>query len=77
MTVLKAMIGSWIGTVIGIWFCRWAGLIPSRGFAAEQYFAEHYREIVLGLLTAGLSAAIIGCLIVLVYAAYRMARTIG
>ena len=77
MTVWKAMIGSYVGSVIGIWFCRWLGWIPSYGCEAERYFVEHHKEIVLGLLAAGLALAVVGCLIVLVYAMYRMARTIG
>ena len=76
MTVLKALIGSYIGSVIGIWFCRWLGWIPSQSFMAEQYFVEHHKEIVLGLLALGLAFAVVGCLIVAVYAMYRMARTI-
>lgn len=76
MTVWKALIGSYVGTLIAVWFCRWLGWIPSYGCVAEQYFVEHHKEIVLGLLAVGLAIAVIGCLIMVVYAAYRMARTI-
>lgn len=76
MTVVKSSIGSFVGTLIAVWFCRWLGWIPSYGSVAEQYFVEHHREIVLGLLAVGMAFAVIGCLIVVVYAAYRMARTI-
>lgn len=76
MTVVKSSIGSFIGTLIAVWFCRWLGWIPSYDCVAEQYFVEHYREISLGLLAMGLALAVIGCLIVVVYAAYRMSRTI-
>lgn len=77
MIVMKNVVGSFIGTLIAVWFCRWLGWIPSYSCVAEQYFVEHHREIVLGLLAAGLALAVVGCLIVVVYAAYRMARTIG
>ena len=76
MIVVKNTVGSFIGTLIAVWFCRWLGWIPSYGCVAEQYFVEHHREIVLGLLMLGLTFAVVGCLFVAVYAAYRMARTI-
>ena len=76
MIVVKNIVGSFIGTLIAVWFCRWLGWIPSYGYEAERYFVEHHREIVLCLLAMGLTFAVIGCLFVAVYAAYRMARTI-
>lgn len=76
MTVVKSSIGSFVGTLIAVWFCRWLGWIPSYGYEAERYFVEHHKEIVLGLLTVGMALAVVGCLIVTVYALYRMARTI-
>lgn len=76
MIVVKNIVGSYVGTLIAVWFCRWLGWIPSHDCVAEQYFVEHHREIALGLLATGLAFAVIGCLIVVVYAAYRMARTI-
>lgn len=77
MIVVKNIVGSFIGTLIAIYFARWIGCLPSYDYAAEQYFVEHSREIVFGLLLTGLSLAVIGCLIVMVYALYRMSRTIG
>lgn len=76
MIVVKNVVGSFIGTLIAICFARWVGWLPSYDCAAARYFAEHHREIVLGLLAAGLALALIGCLFMVVYAAYRMARTI-
>ena len=76
MIVVKNIVGSFIGTLIAIWFARWIEWLPSYDYAAARYFVEHHREIVLGLLTMGLALAVVGCLIVMVYAAYRMARTI-
>lgn len=76
MTVVKSSIGSFIGTLIAVWFSRWLGWIPSYACVAERYFVEHHKEIVLDLLAMGLALALIGCLFVVVYAAYRMARTI-
>ncbi len=76
MIVAKNMVGSFIGTLIAIYFARWIGCLPSYDCVAAQYFVEHHREIVLGLLMLGLTSAVVGCLIVMVYAAYRMARTI-
>ena len=76
MIVVKNIVGSFIGTLIAIYFARWIGCLPSYDCVAEQYFVEHHKEIVLGLLAVGLAIAVIGCLIVMVYAAYRMARTI-
>ena len=76
MIVAKNIVGSFIGTLIAIWFARWIGWLPSYDYAAARYFVEHHREIVLGLLAMGLALAVVGCLIVMVYAAYRMARTI-
>lgn len=76
MIVVKNVVGSFIGTLIAIYFARWIGCLPSYDCAAARYFVEHHREIVLGLLAVGLTFAVIGCLIVAVYAMYRMARTI-
>lgn len=76
MIVAKNIVGSFIGTLIAICFARWIGWLPSYDCIAEQYFVEHHSEIVRGLLILGMAATIIGCLIVAVYAAYRMARTI-
>lgn len=76
MIVAKNIAGSFIGTLIALWFVRWLGWVPSYDCVAERYFVEHHKEIVLGLLAVGLAIAVIGCLIVMVYAAYRMARTI-
>ena len=76
MIVVKNIAGSFIGTLIAIYFARWIGCLPSYSYEAERYFVEHHREIVLGLLALGLAFAVVGCLIVVVYAAYRMARTI-
>ena len=76
MIVVKNIVGSFVGTLIAVWFSRWLGWIPSYGCVAERYFVEHHKEIILGLLAVGLAIAVIGCLIVMVYAAYRMARTI-
>lgn len=76
MIVVKNAVGSFIGTLIALWFVRWLGWVPSHDCVAERYFVEHHKEIVLGLLAVGLAIAVIGCLIVMVYAAYRMARTI-
>ena len=76
MIVAKNIAGSFIGTLIAIWFARWIGWLPSYDCVAARYFVEHHKEIVLGLLVMGLALAVIGCLIVMVYAAYRMARTI-
>ena len=77
MIVAKNIVGSFIGTLIAIYFARWIGWLPPCDYAAARYFVEHHKEIVLGLLAAGLALAVVGCLIVLVYAMYRMARTIG
>lgn len=77
MIVAKNIVGSFIGTLIAICFARWIGWLPSYDCAAAQYFVEHHREIVLGLLMLGLTSAVVGCLIVMVYALYRMSRTIG
>ena len=76
MIVAKNIAESFIGTLIAICFARWIGWLPSYDCAAVRYFAEHHKEIVLGMLTVGMALAVIGCLIVVVYAAYRMARTI-
>ena len=76
MIVVKNTVGSFIGTLIALWFVRWLGWIPSYDCVAERYFVEHHREIVLGLIAVGLALAVVGCLIVMVYALYRMARTI-
>ena len=76
MIVVKNIVGSFIGTLIAVWFCRWLGWIPSYGYEAERYFVEHNKEIVLGIITAGMALAVVGCLIVMVYALYRMSRTI-
>lgn len=76
MTVAKSMFGAFIGTLIAIYFARWIGWLPSYDCIAEQYFVEHHSEIVRGLLILGMAATTIGCLIVAVYALYRMARTI-
>lgn len=76
MIVVKNIAGSFIGTLIAIYFARWIGCLPSYSYEAERYFAEHHSEIVRGLLILGMAATIIGCLIVAVYALYRMARTI-
>ena len=76
MIVVKNIVGSFIGTLIAIYFARWIGCLPSYDCAAEQYFVEHHKEIVLGMLAAGMALAVVGCLIVMVYALYRMARTI-
>ncbi len=76
MIVVKNIVGAFIGTLAAIYFARWIGCLPSYDCVAEQYFVEHHREIVLGLLMLGLASAVVGCLIVVVYAAYRMARTI-
>ena len=76
MIVVKNIVGSYIGTLIALGFGRWLGWVPSYDCVAERYFVEHHKEIVLGLLAVGLAIAVIGCLIVMVYAAYRMARTI-
>lgn len=76
MIVAKNVVGSFIGTLIAIYFARWIGWLPSYDCVAARYFVEHHREIVLGLLAMGLALAVFGCLIVMVYAAYRMARTI-
>ena len=76
MIVAKNIVGSFIGTLIAVWFSRWLGWIPSYDCVAERYFVEHHKEIVLGLLVVGLAFAVVGCLIVAVYAMYRMARTI-
>ena len=77
MIVAKNVVGSFIGTLIAIYFARWIGWLPSYDCVATQYFVEHHKEIVLGLLAVGLAIAVIGCLIVMVYALYRMSRTIG
>jgi hypothetical protein len=76
MIVAKNIVGSFIGTLIAVWFSRWLGWIPSYDCMAERYFVEHNKEIVLGLIAVGLALAVVGCLILLVYAMYRMARTI-
>ena len=76
MTVLKSMIGSYVGALIAIWFCRWLGWLPSYDFAAERYFAEHHREIAIGLLAVGWALGVVCALLVAVYAMYRMARSI-
>ena len=76
MIVAKNIVGSFIGTLIAIYFARWIGCLPSYDCVAARYFVEHHREIVLGLIAVGLALAVVGCLIVVVYAAYRMARTI-
>ena len=47
MIVVKNIVGSFIGTLIAVWLCRWLGWIPSYGCVAEQYFAEHHRELLL------------------------------
>ena len=77
MIVAKNIAGSFIGTLIAIYFAQWIGWLPSYDCVTAQYFVEHHKEIVLGLLALGLAFAVVGCLIVVVYAAYRMARTIG
>ena len=76
MIVVKNIVGAFIGTLAAIYFARWIGCLPSYDCVAERYFVEHHKEIVLGLLAVGLAIAVIGCLIVMVYALYRMARTI-
>ena len=76
MIVAKNIAGSFIGTLIAICFARWIEWLPSYDCVAARYFVEHHREIVLCLLAMGLTFAVIGCLFVAVYAAYRMARTI-
>ena len=76
MIVVKNIVGSFIGTLIAIYFARWIGCLPSYDCVAMRYFVEHHKEIVLGLLAVGLAIAVVGCLIMMVYAAYRMARTI-
>lgn len=76
MIVVKNMVGSFIGTLIAMWLVRWLGWIPSYDCVAERYFVEHHKEIVLGLLAVGLALAVVGCLFALVYASFRMARTI-
>ena len=76
MIVVKNIVGSFIGTLIAIYSARWIGWLPSYDCVATRYFVEHHREIVLGLIALGLALAVVGCLIMVVYAAYRMARTI-
>ena len=76
MIVVKNIVGSYIGTLIALWFVRWLGWVPSYDCVAERYFVEHHKEIVLGLLAVGLALAVVGCLIVMVYAMDRMVRTI-
>ena len=76
MIVVKNIVGAFIGTLAAIYFARWIGCLPSYDCAAARYFVEHHKEIVLGLLAVGLAFAVIGCLAALVYAAFRMARTI-
>ena len=77
MIVVKNIVGSFIGTLIAVWLCRWLGWIPSYGCVAEQYFAEHHREIAIGLLAVGWALGMVCALLVAVYAMYRMARAIG
>ena len=76
MIVAKNIAGSFIGTLAAIYFARWIGCLPSYDCVAAQYFVEHHREIVLGMLMLGLASAVVGCLLVMVYALYRMSRTI-
>ena len=76
MIVAKNVVGSFIGTLIAICFARWIGWLPSYDCVAARYFVEHHKEIVLSLLAMGLALTVVGCMFVVVYAAYRMARTI-
>lgn len=76
MVFVKSMLGSIFGAIIGIHIVSCLGWLPTYDAKFAMYFAEHHSEIVRGLLILGMAATIIGCLIVAVYALYRMARTI-
>ena len=76
MVFLKSMAGSIIGAIVGIHIVRWLGWLPTYDAKAEMYFAEHHKEIALGLLAVGWALGVVIALLVAVYAMYRMARTI-
>ena len=76
MIMAENIVGSFIGTLIAICFARWIGWLPSYDCVDARYFVEHHKEIVLSLLAMGLAFVVVGGLFGVVYAAYRMARTI-
>lgn len=76
MIVAKNIVGSFIGTLIAVWFSRWLGWIPSYDFAAERYFVENWRELSMGILTLGLVAVLACMFSMMVYALWRLLMSI-
>lgn len=74
----KSVTGSFLGAIIGIWMCKWLGWVPNQhDIAAERFFIENWHEIVRGLLCVSAALAIAVGVAILLYAAYRMAKSIG
>lgn len=73
----KAMIGSYLGAIIGIWMCKWLGWVPNQhDIVAERFFVKNWREIVHGLLCISAALTVGAALLIFVYAIYRLARSI-
>ena len=76
MIFVKTMLGSTIGAIIGIHVVRWLGWLPTYDAEAERFFLEHWKEIVHGVFAVGMALAALYCLFLMLYALYRLARTI-